>query len=119
MANIKGSNVNIEGPTYESHPDEGCDKSRGRKCEDCIYAECLYDHDESRGYTRRWIELPLGEDEFLYCKDCGKQLYGTTSPVKNAPREPAWLWCQIWDKLQRKDIIQIVVCSDCKKEEKC
>lgn len=109
----KGSNIDIEGPTYKSVA-KPCKQARGRKCGDCIYAECLTDHDKNRGFSRRWIELPLGEDEFLYCKDCGKQLYGTTSPVKNAPREPAWLWVQIWDKLQRKDIIQIVVCSECR-----
>lgn len=115
MPNYKGNKVGINGPIWKSHPDEGCELSRGRKCRDCLYSECLYENDTNRGFSRRWIELPLGEGEFLYCKDCGRQLYGTTSPLKDAPREKAWLWIQVWDKLQRKDVVLIVVCSNCRK----
>lgn len=117
----KYKNTEVDGPDYDSHPDQGCDKSRGRKCEDCIYTECLKDN-EVKNKMRRWVELPLGEGEYLYCKDCGKQLYGTSSRVKDAPREPAWIWVQVYTNpfalKDTKDIVQLVVCKACKKEEK-
>ena len=117
MANTRSTHPHLE-LMYKGEP---CKNSRGRECVDCIYTECLEDNDV-RSKIRRWLELPLGEGEYLYCRDCGKQLYGTSSPL--APREPAWLWVQVYTnpyalkETKLIDIVQIVVCEECKREEK-
>ena len=110
MPNYKGNKVAINGSIWSSYPGAGCELSRGRKCTECLYSECLYEHDTNKGFSRRWVKLPLGDGEFLYCADCGKQLHS---------KEAAWLWIVVWDKLQRKDVVLIVVCEECKKAEKC
>lgn len=111
--------ASVDGPTWYSYPQEGCEESRGRKCKDCIYTECL-DDNVVRNKVRRWVELQLGDGEYLYCRDCGKQLYGTNSPLAAATREPAWLWVQIYTNPSKEkkliDIVQIVVCGECKEE---
>ena len=110
MPNYKGNKVAIDGPTWDSYPDEGCALSRGRKCMDCLFSECVEEHNV-KGIMRRWLELPLGEGEFLYCRDCDKQLHS---------KEPAFLWVQIFrnpyaiKKEKLIDIVQIITCKDCK-----